>query len=638
MNEKDTPLTPPQSGRTLVEHGLVASLGWLITIRWIAGVSVLVATWGAGNLLGLQLAVLPLYAIGLSILVYNVFFYRVLTRLRRESPMPVSGASLLANLQIAADWLAMTLLIHLSGGVESPAILYFFLHITLASILLSTRVTYLYAVLATFLVGGTAACEYAGLLPHMPVTGFLPAPLYQNPTYVGGVLFFFVSTMFVIAYLATGITSRLYKREAEIVELGQSLERAYIRLQTLYEVAKAVSSTLDLHQVLDRLVEDTTRAMGVRACSIRLLDETGTRLRVAAVYGLSEAYVKKGDLELDRNPLAREVLGGKTIKVGDLVDEPRLQFPTEAIAEGIHSTLTVALLGRNGPLGMIRAYSDEADHFSDDDAAFLTTIAGQGSIALENALAYQALAKLDQMKSDFVRTVTHELRSPVSVVRSLLRTMLTGYVGAMTDAQRDVVERALRRANFLQTLVDDLLDLALGKSEMAAMAERVLVRLSEAVERVIRRFEIPAKEKQIDLEWRCECGDQPVTISATKEDVDRILNNLVSNAIKYTPSGGCVSVRLRRAGSLAPGGSVACVEVSDSGIGIPKESMPHLFEEFYRAPNAKAQEKEGTGLGLAITKDLVTRYNGYIAAQSKLGEGTSFTVTWPVATLAADCT
>ena len=134
--------------------------------------------------------------------------------------------------------------------------------------------------------------------------------------------------------------------------------------------------------------------------------------------------------------------------------------------------MTVALHGKNGPLGMIRAYSDEVDHFSDDDAAFLTAIASQGSIAIENALAYQALAKLDQMKSDFVRTVTHELRSPVSVVRSLLRTMLAGYVGAMTDAQRDVVERALRRADFLQTLVDDLLDLASGKSQMAAMAER----------------------------------------------------------------------------------------------------------------------------------------------------------------------
>jgi signal transduction histidine kinase len=450
-------------------------------------------------------------------------------------------------------------------------------------------------------------------------------PLYQNPAYVGGVLFFFVSAMLVVAYLSSETTLRLRTREAEVVELGQSLQSAYDRLQTLYQGARAVSSTLDFQQVLDRLVQDTAKAMGVRACSIRLFDETGARLRVVAVYGLSEAYLNKGDLEVERNPLAREALSGKIIIVGDVHNEPRLQFPAEAIAEGIRSMLTVPLPGKEGPLGLIRAYSDAVDHFTDDDATFLSAIASQGSIAIENALAYQALGQLDQMKSKFVRMVTHELRSPVSVVQSLLRTLLAGYVGAMPDAQRDVVERALRRADFLQALINDLLDLASGKVEVAATAERALVPLSDAVERVVRRFEIPAREKQIRLEWQCECGDGPITIAATNDDVDRVLNNLVSNAVKYTPSGGRVSVHLHYVQDEA------CLEVSDTGIGIPEESLPHLFEEFYRAPNAKAREKEGTGLGLAITKDLVARYGGRIAVQSKVGEGTMFSVTWPTA-------
>ena len=166
----------------------------------------------------------------------------------------------------------------------------------------------------------------------------------------------------------------------------------------------------------------------------------GARLRIVAVYGLSEAYQNKGDLELERNPLAREALGGKTIIVGDVTDESRLQFSSEATAEGIRSTLTAPLPGKDGPLGLIRAYSDEPNHFTDDDATFLAAIASQGSLAIENALAYRALGQLDQMKSKFVRMVTHELRSPVSVVQSLLRTMLAGYVGTMSDAQREVVE------------------------------------------------------------------------------------------------------------------------------------------------------------------------------------------------------
>jgi signal transduction histidine kinase len=144
------------------------------------------------------------------------------------------------------------------------------------------------------------------------------------------------------------------------------------------------------------------------------------------------------------------------------------------------------------------------------------------------------------------------------------------------------------------------------------------------VERVVERFKIPAQEKQIALKWQCDCADGPIKVRATNEGIDRILNNLVSNAVKYTPNNGRVAIELYvRANN-------AILEVVDSGIGIPKESLAHLFEEFYRAPNAKAQVKEGTGLGLAITRDLVVRYDGHISVQSEPGKGTTFRVTFPI--------
>ncbi|MDE3088443.1 MAG: GAF domain-containing protein [Chloroflexota bacterium] len=407
-------------------------------------------------------------------------------------------------------------------------------------------------------------------------------------------------------------------------ELSQRFERAYGRLQTLYESAQTVNSTLELESVLDRLAQTTAQTMGVRACSIRLLNETWTRLTVAAVYGLSEAYVQKGDLVLEHNPLAREVLAGKVIAIGDVTTDGRLQYPAHAMAEGIRSMLSAPLLGKRGPLGLIRAYSIDLDHFTEDDAKFLTAIANQGSIAIENALAYQELSKLDRMKSKFVLTVTHELRSPLSMVRSFLRTLAGGYAGAITDAQRDIVTQALHRADLLGTLIDDLLALAAAKSDLGFAKARVSVCLAEAVERVAKQFEISAQQKQIKLEWHCEPAEKRITISAADEDIDRILSNLLSNAIKYTPSGGRVTVALSRLGGQAH------LLVSDSGIGIPEGSLAHLFEEFYRAPNAKEHEPEGTGLGLAITKDLVTRYGGHISVQSKVGQGTTFTVVLPL--------
>lgn len=608
----------------LEEAELVSSMAWFINIRWLAGLGVLAAVWFATEVLRLSLSAVPLYLIGLGILVYNALFQILLGRFQRFKPRRTSAITLLANLQIGLDYLTMTVLIHFTGGLESPAILYFFFHIVISAILLSPRVTYLYAGLATFCVTVTAGLEYLAVLPHVDVPEFIGVERYREPIYILGTLFFFLTTAFVVAYLAVTLNRRLRTRTAQIVDLDEHLRKAYGRLQILYDGAQAVNSTLELPEVLDRFVRGTAEAMDVRACSIRLLDETKTQLVVAAAYGLSDAYVKKGALVLELNPLAREVLAGGVIAIGDVKQETRLQYQAEAIAEGIRSMLSVPLMGKHGPLGLIRAYHSEPNHFTTGDNAFLSAIASYGSIAIENAITHQAFGKLDQLKSKFVLTVTHELRSPVSVVQSLLRTLTGGYAGTMTDEQRDIVVRALRRADYLQTLIDDLLDLAAGKSELLAGEECVPVRLAGALEGVIQRFIVPAREKQIALEWSCKGGDQPITVWATPEGVDRILNNLISNAIKYTPTGGRVMAAVDRTNGEA------LLTVADTGIGIPKDSMPHLYEEFYRAPNAKSLEKEGTGLGLSITHDLVARYGGRINVQSQVGDGTTFTVIFPI--------
>ncbi len=613
-----------QASSVPVEAELVPSITWLIRIRWLAGIGVIGATWSADVILRVALPTLPLYAIGLTLLLYNAAFYAIVRHLARQPARALGPYDLLTKTQIGFDWVAMTALIHFSGGLESPALFYFFFHIIIAAILLSMRATFFYAGMAALLVSAIGVLEYAGYLPHYAVLMSATAGLYRQPLFVLGITFFFISTVFVAAYLASTLSARLRKREAEVVALSKNLLRAYTRLETVYETTAAVNSSLELEQVLDQLVQRTAHALNVRACSIRLLDDTGARLTVAAVYGLSDAYIKKGDLILAHNPLARQVIAGQTVIVNDVTTETRLQYPRQALEEGIRSMLSAPLLGKKGPLGLIRAYSTEANHFTQDDAEFLNAIARQGSIAIENALAYKALGQLDEMKSRFVRTVTHELRSPVSVVRSLLHTLLGGYVGELSAPQREMLQRVQHRADFLQTLIDDLLELAAGKMDVHAQPALEPVSLDEAVRRVVERFQIPAQEKHITLEWHCECPEGPVKIAATNEGIDRILNNLVSNAVKYTPSGGRVAVRMFVREQRAT------IEICDTGIGIPEDALPHLFEEFYRAPNAKAQVKEGTGLGLAITRDLVTRFGGHISVQSKVGHGTTFTVIFPI--------
>jgi signal transduction histidine kinase len=148
--------------------------------------------------------------------------------------------------------------------------------------------------------------------------------------------------------------------------------------------------------------------------------------------------------------------------------------------------------------------------------------------------------------------------------------------------------------------------------------------LDEVVQRVVNRFSVPAQEKQLTLAYYKKTGERNVLVSAIPEDLDRLFNNLISNAVKYTQPGGTATV------TLSLNGEEAQIMVEDTGIGIPEDAMQHLFEEFYRAPNAKEMEREGTGLGLTIVKDIVTRFNGQIAVRSQPGQGTSFTVTLPI--------
>lgn len=613
----------PNGQRSLVEAELVNSVAWLVRLRWIAGAGVLLATLIVRMIFHLQLAAWHLYAIGVAILAYNLAFYLSERALTRRGAHAAAYENL-AMWQVGLDWLAMILLVHFSGGIESPAILFFFFHIIIASILFKPRTAFTFALLAIALLSVTALLEYAGLLAHQPIVGYLTSPFYTNRLYVLALLLFFSSTALITAYLVSSIQERLRRREEEVVELSENLRRATIRLQALNEGARLVSSTLELSQVLNRLVKSTAETMGVRACTIRLLDKSGRRLEPVAVYGLSQTYLDKGPVDLDTNPLAREVISGKVVNVPDVSKSPLLQYPEEAKQEGIRSMLSAPLPGKDRPLGILRAYAVETHRFTPDDEAFLSASAAQGSIAIENALAYQAIESLDETKSQFVRMVTHELRSPVSVIRSLLRTISSGYAGQVTAQQQDILERAAHRAEFLQKLVDDLLDLAAGKMEVSTHGSREAVALADAIDKVVKRFEVAASEKKQSLVWKDETAGAALAVMAMPEEIDRVFNNLISNAVKYTPAEGRVTV------TLAPAGDGAQVTVADTGIGIPEDALQHLFEEFYRASNARELEREGTGLGLTITRDIVMHLGGSISVKSTQNVGSQFIVTLPV--------
>ncbi len=291
------------------------------------------------------------------------------------------------------------------------------------------------------------------------------------------------------------------------------------------------------------------------------------------------------------------------------------------LPEGFRAGLCVPLPVPGQRPGALCVYSRSPRRFAPADVSILRALADVGGAAIGAAQALEAQERIEAAKARFIHVATHELRSPITVAQSLVRNVLKGYAGPLTDPQRDLFARISGRLDFLETLVNDLLDLAASRAPELAEREGP-VAVNASVGRAILLLDPRAEEKGLTLTLqRCK---EELAVWATEEGLDRIFVNLIGNAIKYTPPGGRVTVVVRRAGDEAQ------VEVADTGIGIPEEAIPHLFEEFYRAPNARAFNAVGTGLGLTIVKELVDRYRGRIEVKSRVGEGTTFTVSFPL--------
>jgi signal transduction protein with GAF and PtsI domain len=161
--------------------------------------------------------------------------------------------------------------------------------------------------------------------------------------------------------------------------------------RALYQVAKSISSSLSHQHVLDLIVESAAKAMGAKACSLRLLDESRERLDVGATYGLSREYIGKGPVEVKLSPIDAEVLDNRVVRLRDAPYDPRVQYPREVAAEGIVSMLIVPIMVRDFVIGVMRVYTDQAHDFGEDEVEFLRAVASLGGLAIENARVYETL-------------------------------------------------------------------------------------------------------------------------------------------------------------------------------------------------------------------------------------------------------
>jgi PAS domain S-box-containing protein len=307
------------------------------------------------------------------------------------------------------------------------------------------------------------------------------------------------------------------------------------------------------------------------------------------------------------NPAARQVLGtttelltglpiDKVIAQADLVDllkaESNERKSAEVVMPDEHTYLAIASS---------------------------TSMNGQraGRVCVLRDVTY--FKELDTMKTDFVSTVSHDLRQPLSVIGGYA-TMLT-MIGDLNEQQTNFVHKISSKIEEMNRLVTNLLDL--GRIEAGVGLQVGLIPVREVVEYVVGTLSQQAVQKQIDLSAQGLDGSEPI-IEADQALLQQALNNLVENAIKYTPAGGRVEVKYKGQQEHVQ------LSVSDTGIGIAAVDQSRLFEKFYRVARRGAQQQRGTGLGLAIVKSIAERHGGRVWVESQLGRGSTFSMEIPL--------
>jgi signal transduction histidine kinase len=357
------------------------------------------------------------------------------------------------NFQVSADLLILTILLHFSGGIENPFVVYFMFHMIIASILLSERESYLQATFAVLIFGLMILFEYLQIIPHYCLRGFVTHCLHRDGLYVLGTFVVFTTAMYLAVYMASDIATRLKQAE--------------------------------------------------------------------------------------------------------------------------------------------QAYKD----------------------------ANTLLLEKDRIKDEYVLRVTHDIKGHLAAIQSCLDVVGSRFAGALSDKQADFINRANIRTRELTDFVRKLLKLT--RLRLSSELEKAVFSLQDTICNAVAAVKSKAEDKSIILS--SDIGQSENKVVGDQLSIEETVTNLLLNSIKYTPANGTVGINAK------DDGDYVLVEVIDTGIGIPQKELPMVFEEFYRATNARKIEKDGTGLGLSIAKQIVERHGGKIGVESKENSGTRIWFTLPKA-------
>jgi PAS domain S-box-containing protein len=410
-------------------------------------------------------------------------------------------------------------------------------------------------------------------------------------------------------------------------------KQAARRSDHMLTIATALSEALTQAQVAEVFVSHGVAASSAHAGALALLSQDGDSLEIIGAIGYSaQAIDSWRRLSLSQAAPLTEAVRSKTPL---LIESPaalaeRYPWLVQQAQPDHRAWAVIPLLVEGRVSGALGLSFSQAHAFSADERAFLLTLASQYAQALERARLYeaerQARAQAEaavRLRDQFLSIAAHELKTPLTSLLGYAqlfqrRALRASNLGEADQRALDVIVAQTARLN---RMVAALLDVARIESGQLSIT-RASLDLCDLARRVVEEAREQAEQHPLEI----ICESKQLIIDGDDLRLEQVLQNLIQNAIKYSPPGAPVSVRIERQGALA---SVAVV---DHGIGIPEAALAQLFQRFYRAPNVDERQISGMGIGLFVVKEIVLLHNGTVAVESVEGQGSTFTIRLPLAT------
>jgi PAS domain S-box-containing protein len=427
-------------------------------------------------------------------------------------------------------------------------------------------------------------------------------------------------------------------------EIGVAVENALIyheltaeheRLVLLYRSAQNISGQVELESLLSTTAVEAARAVGAESALVGLVDVEREEFRWSASYRVDMKSIEGKRLRIDQG-VGGACLQSKravVLQYGDTIPREYAQDPIFR-ALNVESIIAVPLISGDVVVGVLGVHNPRRGaKIGSEDVLLLEAMGRQAGVAIEKARLYEEtklhleelekaheeLMTLDRMKSDFVSTVSHELRSPLAVIGGFAKTLVEHFDQIDRDTEKESIEIILKKSIALEGLIENILDMSRiedGRLEINAEAVDVVA----LCERVRVDQDRVAETHDVVL----ETSSDSIIAVADPEKTEIALGNLVRNAVKFSPEGGFITI------SALENGNTVEITVRDHGIGIPDDELDRIFDRFYQVDRGETRSFPGSGLGLHITKELISAMGGSVSVESKVGEGSTFMLTLPL--------